>query len=166
MEKKVNFSSGLQFIFDWKYFCYKLGWKIRFFVLALFISTFRSSSLKIFSFFPIPLSNSTALTPHFLNMRCQIRKRCCFLQYAELNGSPPRGCNFWCAEAHIFGIINVQSILVPKMKQGYFEHWWFQKSLYQKWNLKIMVLWNVFLTIPISLLNLKHWLRNGKQNEH
>ena len=43
----------------------KLGWKIRFSVLALFISTFRSSSMKIFLFFSLPLSNSTALALSF-----------------------------------------------------------------------------------------------------
>ena len=73
----------------------KLGWKIRFSVLALFISTFRSSSMKIFLFFfftavefnspsAVVFCNAMSFTPHFLNTRCQIRQRCCFLQYAEL----------------------------------------------------------------------------------
>ena len=73
----------------------KLGWKIRFSVLALFISTFRSSSIKIFLFFfftavefcsasAVVFCNARSCTPHFLNTRCQIRQRCCFLQYPEL----------------------------------------------------------------------------------
>ena len=80
----------------------KLGWKIRFSVLALFISTFRSSSMKIFFFFSLPLSNSAALAlsfsatlgAHFLNTRCQIRQRCCFLQYAEL--VPALNADYFC----------------------------------------------------------------------
>ena len=99
--------------------------------------------------------------------------------FFDSNELPHRGCNFWCIEAlekwlyiwnqeasKYLSTKNEASSIKGKKVHFFLLH--FSSSflkIFESFFSEIIVLWDIFSTTP-SLLRLKHWLRNGKQNKN
>ena len=157
-------------------------WKIRFSVLALFISTIRSSLMKIFLFFffftavefnspsAVVYCNAMSFIPHFLYTRCQIRQRCCFLQYAELilashtllhfymlHWNDLMDCSFFGIQAAFWLYSNINQVEYKQIIS------WFHLSYRKSTRSTVPVCFGWYVAIDISYT--QHRLLAGSQHE-